>query len=363
MSKSPKLLLGSRKGLITLAQNGKGWRVENEAHVGNPVAYADYDAEQNNLWATLDHGHWGQKLQRSRDHGKTWEEVPAPKYPEHLELKPGKPATLRYLWVLGFGGRQYPQRLLAGTEPGGLFQSDDNGASFHLVESLWNHPSRVDKWMGGGRDEAGIHSIVLDPRKKGRYLLGISCAGVFETTDDGKSWTPRNQGLVADFMPDPNIDVGHDVHFMTACPANPDVIWQQNHCGVFRSVDGAKSWQAVSQKGDLHHFGFSIAVDAKNPDVAWNIPAEGDSKRVSPGKASVVCRTENGGKSWTALRQGLPQENCYDISLRHAFAIHGRQLAFATTTGNVFYSGDGGEGWQCLGNHFPPVYSVRFGSF
>lgn len=163
-SASKTLLLGTRKGLLCLERQGEGWGVTREAYLGIPVTYATVDPHTEVLWACVGHGHWGSKLYRSRDMGVTWEEVPAPQYPDGAEIRPGQPATLSYLWLLQPGGADQPGRLYLGTEPGGLFQSDDGGDSFYLVEGLWNHPSRMESWFGGGRDEPGIHSVVLDPR-------------------------------------------------------------------------------------------------------------------------------------------------------------------------------------------------------
>ena len=78
-------------------------------------------------------------------------------------------------------------------------------------------------------------------------------------------------------------------------------------------------------------------------------------------KAGIRKITPEGRASWHSLRNGLPQENAYDIVLRHALHIAGDTLCFGSTTGNVYLSEDRGETWQCLGNHFPPIYSVRFG--
>lgn len=198
--------------------------------------------------------------------------MPSPAYPQGAEIKEGLPATLRYLWVLAPGGGDQPLRLYLGTEPGGLFQSDDGGASFCLVEGLWNHPSRKTQWFGGGRDHPGVHSVVVDPRNSRRVLAGISCAGVFETEDGGQAWTPRNRGLKATFLPNPEAEVGHDPHLLVSCPAQSDILWQQNHCGIFRSVDGARTWQEVSEPDGPARFGFAIAVDGRDGDTAWLIP-------------------------------------------------------------------------------------------
>jgi photosystem II stability/assembly factor-like uncharacterized protein len=360
MSSSSTLILGTRKGLFILELSNGEWNVTRTAFAGAPVPYAMRDHRTGTLWASIDHGHWGQKLHRSDDGGERWEEVTAPKYPEGEELKDGVPAATRYLWVLAPGGDDEPNRFYIGTEPGGLFRSDDAGRTFSLVESLWNHPSRKDQWFGGGRDYPGIHSVWVDPRDSRRVLTAISCAGVFETTDDGASWNPRNRGLRADFLPNPDAEVGQDAHYMTACASHPDVLWQQNHCGIFRSTDGATSWQQISQEGGPAHFGFAIAADEHNPDTAWVVPAESDERRMAINGALCVSRTTDGGATWTTLRNGLPQENCYDVAFRHALDNSGDRLAFGTTTGNLFVSDDRGDTWNCIGNYFPPVYSVRF---
>ncbi len=360
MTSHNRLLLGTRKGLVTFERTADGWKPASQAFAGQPVSYSMHDPASGMLWAAIDHGHWGQKLHRSRDWGATWEEVVAPKYPEGAEVKDGVAATLRYQWSMAPGGADQPGRFYIGTEPGGLFRSDDGGATFTLVEALWDHPSRKDGWFGGGRDYAGIHSIVVDPRDSKRVLVGISCAGVFETVDDGATWHPLNKGLRAEFLPDPESEVGHDPHLLVAAPSNPDYLWQQNHCGIFNSTDGARQWNIVSAEGQTAHFGFTIAVDEANPGTAWVVPAHSDGQRMALDGGLCVCRTEDGGATWTDLRNGLPQQGCFDVVYRHGLDITGSTLAFGSTTGNLFISEDRGDHWAAAANYLPPIYSVRF---
>jgi photosystem II stability/assembly factor-like uncharacterized protein len=357
---SDTLLLGTHKGLLMLDVSGARPALTCEAFAGIPVSHAMLDPRHNTMWACLDHGHWGQKLHRSRDFGQTWEEIPAPKYPLGEEISEGVPATVSYLWLVAPGGADQPDRLYIGTEPGGLFQSDDGGQTFELVQGLWNHPTRKDYWFGGGRDYAGLCSIIVDPRDSQHIIIGISVGGVYESTDGGKSWEPRNEGCTADFLPNPTAVAGQDPHFVVSSPKHPDVLWQQNHCGVFRSTNGGRRWENVSQPGGPVNFGFAIAVDDDAPDTAWVIPAVADECRIAVGGALCVSRTDDGGKTWTAFRDGLPQEQCYDLVFRHALDKQGDRLAFGTTTGNVYLSDDCGESWRCLGSNFPPVSSVRF---
>jgi hypothetical protein len=354
------LLLGTRKGFIAYEWRNNQWKVTNYSFEGAPVSLAYADPRNGTWWAALDHGHWGVKLHRSKDRGATWEEVAAPAYPEGEEVKDGVKATTRYIWAMSHGGKNYDARFWIGTDPGGLFVSEDAGNSFQLVQSLWQHPTRKEQWFGGGRDLPGIHSIVVDPRNENHIHIAISCAGVFETNDGGQTWDLRNKGLRADFMPDPNASVGHDPHILIAAPTDPDTLWQQNHCGIFRTTDGAQTWQDVSQSEGPARFGFAIAVADDNPDQAWVAPATADENRTAIKGALCICRTDDGGKTWKDLRNGLPQENCFDIVYRHALATNDDAVVFGTTTGNLFFSPDRGENWQVVNNYLPMVHSVHF---
>ena len=354
------LLLGTRKGLAVYRRENTGWTFQKMYFLGIPVTLAYVDERTNTWWACLDHGHWGVKLHRSNDAGTNWQELPPPKYPEGEEIKDGVPATTKLIWAIAHGGKNKPDEIYLGTEPGGLFHSKNYGDQFTLNQSLWQHPSRKEHWFGGGRDHAGIHSIVVDPRDDDHVFIGISCAGVFETTDAGTTWTIRNEGLRADFLPDPHAEVGHDPHMLLTCAAQPDVMWQQNHCGIFRSEDGGKKWNDVSDHGKTAYFGFALAVDAVNSDRAWVVPSVSDEIRVTINESLCVCRTEDGGQSWQELRTGLPQNGCFDIVYRHALANNENELVFGTTCGNLFYSENGGDNWECLNHYLPMVHSVHF---
>ena len=246
-----------------------------------------------------------------------------------------------------------------------------------MNRGLWDHESRggdlfagpgngTTKWYGTPASEGefapGIHSIVTDPRDPDRLLVGVSTAGVLETRDGGKTWSTRNRGLLMDYGPDPTAEwAGHDPHFVVRCEGQPDHVWQQNHCGVFHSDDGAATWRKVSHPDAGVHFGFPVAVDAKDGLTAWLVPGKADMQRMAIDGGLFVARTKDGGRTWEPLRKGLPQEDAYDVVLRHALDNRGDLLAFGSTTGNLYVSDDRGESWQTVANNLPPVYSVRFG--
>jgi hypothetical protein len=166
--------------------------------------------------------------------------------------------------------------------------------------------------------------------------------------------------MLLEHTPEQDAEWGHDTHYIEQCEADPDHVWQQNHVGVYYSSDGAKSWTKVSKPEQGVHFGFPVTVDASNGRTAWVVPARSDQVRMAIEGGLFVARTDDGGQTWKPLRRGLPQEHAYDVVYRHALANKGGSVAFGSTTGNLYVSDDGGEGWTAVANNLPPIYSVRF---
>jgi hypothetical protein len=354
---SDLLLAATRKGLFVLERRSGEWTICRDAFLGDPVSLAVQDPRSGRLYAALKLGHFGVKLHMSEDGGATWRETGCPAFPKTEEE--GAPSVLE-IWALEFG--EAAGSIWAGTIGGGLFRSEDGGESWSLVEALWNHPERK-KWFGGGNEAPAIHSICLDPRNPRHVTLAVSCGGVWQSEDDGASWRPTSKGMYAEFMPpdrreDPAIQ---DPHCLAQCRAKPDCFWIQHHNGVFRSTDGAETWQEVTAIRPSK-FGFPVAVHPANPDRAWFVPAVKDECRIPVEGALVVARTSDGGRSFDILRDGLPQKNAYDLVLRHSLAIDaaGAWLACGSTSGHLWLSGDQGDRWHLAAGHLPPIYALRF---
>jgi photosystem II stability/assembly factor-like uncharacterized protein len=350
-----KLYVGTRKGLFVVTERGVG-----KPHfLGDPVSMVLPDRD-GTLYTALNLGHFGVKLHRSENGGKSWQEVAAPEYPPQPKDSQDKtPWKLVQLWSLESDG----QRLWAGTIPGGLFTSEDRGKSWQLVQSLWNRLERLE-WGGGGYDYAGIDSIAIDPKDPRRVTVAVSTGGAWQTRDGGRSWAICAQGMYAEYMPPERKfeQNAQDVHRLVLCPAQPDVMWAQHHNGVFRTTDGAKTWHEVATIKPSK-FGFAVAVHPRDPDLAWFVPAVKDERRVPVDAKLVVARTRDGGKSFQVLRKGLPQKHAYDLVYRHCLDVDrtGKRLAFGSTTGNLWLSANQGDSWRCLSTHLPPIHCVRFG--
>jgi len=362
------LHVATRKGLFTLNRNDAAWSVTNTAFLGAPVTATVASEDGQFILAALNHGHFGTKMQRSIDGGKTWEESAVPTYPEMPEgHDPVKcpmrgtpiPWKLEQVWILQIGG---DGAIWCGTLPGGMFVSRDRGDSWQFIDSLWNLPNRA-KWFGGGYDVPGIHSICVHPDNPNDLTIAISCGGVWHSGDAGETWELYGEGLRAEYMPpeqagEPDTQ---DAHYMVSCKSKPNGMWIQHHNGIFRSTDAGRNWNEIKSAGPST-FGFAVAVHPDDPDIAWFAPAVKDEERVPVDGKVVITRTRDGGQSFDTLRSGLPQEHAYDLIFRHALDIDatGNRLAFGSTTGSVWTTEDQGDAWQHVSAHLPPVYALRF---
>ncbi|KVM54439.1 sialidase [Burkholderia ubonensis] len=386
-----RLLVATRKGLFVLQADGKGgWTLGEPHFIGEPVSMVLADPRDGSLYAALNLGHFGVKLHRRRAGAPDWEECAAPLSPpqppdeartdgnapastsanadpdnatgDPAPVPPSPPWTLQQIWSLETGGSDEPGVLWAGTIPGGLFRSDDGGDTWTLNRALWDRPERRE-WFGGGYDAPGIHSVMVDPRDSRHVSIGVSCGGVWQTEDGGATWRVSADGMEADYMPperrgDANVQ---DPHRVVQCAANPDVLWTQHHCAIFRSTDGAAHWQRIDAQPSS--FGFAVAVHPREPDTAWFVPAVKDACRIPVNGQFVVTRTRDGGRTFERFSNGLPSAPAYDLVYRHGLAVDdsGTRLAMGSTTGALWTSGDGGESWRLISAHLPPVYCVRFG--
>jgi hypothetical protein len=366
---SERLFAATHKGLFTIARRPASgrWEIERVAFLGDNASLVLPDRRDGTVYAALGLGHFGVKLHRSRDGGTTWEECAVPSFPQlaaavGVGAAVAEPPSVGQIWALEAGGPDEPGVLWAGTTPGGLFRSTDGGDSWTLNTTLWERPER-EQWFGGGTEQPAIHSICVDPRDSRRVTLGVSCGGVWATDDGGATWECRADGMWAAYMPDeqkysPN---AQDPHRVVMCPGAPDTFWAQHHNAAFLSTDRSASWQEVQTDGQSI-FGFAVAVHPTDPATAWLVPAVKDECRVPRDGRMTVLRTRDGGRTFETLSAGLPQEHAYDLVFRHGLDVDatGERLAMGSTTGSLWLSENGGDRWDCVSTHLPPIFAVRF---
>ena len=347
------VLIATGKGAFILDGEGErgSWSLRGPCCDAQSVNHVIADPRAGTLYAGGGDGWVGPAVWRSTDRGETWT-----RFDRGLAYPEGQD-KLKAVWSLA----RAHGRLYAGVEPAGLFMSEDDGETWQHVQGLTDHPSRAD-WVPGGGGLI-LHHIVAHPTDPDQIWVGISTAGVFHTADGGKTWTPRNQGTRCDFFGDGATypEYGQCVHSLAMAAGDGELIYQQNHCGMYKSTDGGQNWTSI-ENGLPSDFGFATATHPRDPKTAYLLPLVGAEKRYVPDGKLAVWRTQDGGQSWQDLRQGLPQAGAYLCVLRQAMATDRLDPAgvyFGTTGGTLFASPDEGETWQPIAQHLPAIRAVE----
>ena len=365
------LLVGTRKGIFLLRSDAarSRWSLEGPHFLGHLAYHVVLDPRDGcTLLAATKTGHLGPALFRSTDLGKSWQEASSPPAFPKVEDGDGGRVVDHVFWLEpGLPGD--PDVWYSGTSPPALFRSEDAGDTWSPV-SGWNDHPNWGLWTEDGADGTPggslLHSINIDPRDPQHLYIGLSGGGVFESTDGGDSWKPLNRGCEANFNPVPEPEFGHDPHCLRLHPLAPDVLWQQNHCGIYRLERPSEVWERVGDNmpRDVGDIGFPIELHPRDPDTAWVFPMDGSDvwPRTSPDGKPAVYVTRDAGRSWLRRDAGLPREHAWLTVLRQAMTVDAHDpvgVYFGTTTGEVWASNDEGGEWTCVARNLPHVFSVE----
>lgn len=369
------LLIATRKGGFILHGNRARdqWKLDGPIFLGSIINHMVLDPRDGKtLLMAARTGHLGPTIFRSIDQGKTWKEASRPPaFPKAEEGERGE--SVRFTFWLSPGHASQPEVWYAGTSPAALFHSTDGGDTWEPVAGFNENPLRKS-WInteyfeppGGGT----LHSIQIDPRDKAHMVLGASLGGVFETVDQGQTWTPLNQGCEADFLPDPQAEFGHDPHALRMHPLMPDVLYQQNHCGIYRIQRPFGHWERIGRNmpSEIGDIGFPIVLHPHDPNQVWVFPMDGTDvwPRTSPLGKPAVYHTRDAGKSWKRQSSGLPGKQAYFTVFRQSMCSDQNDplgIYFGTTGGQVWGSRNNGKKWHKLVDFLPEILAIEAVTF
>ena len=352
------LLVGTTKGafLFRSAPTRGRWERGGPHFPGHAVYAMAYDgrAGRRRIWAAPESMHWGSVMRSSDDFGRTWSKGDE----ANVRFPADTGESLQRIWQIA-GRDDDPQTMYCGVEPAALFESRDAGATWSLNRGLFDHPHRA-RWEPGGGGLC-LHTVLPHPVDAKQMHVAISTGGVYRTDDGGASWRTAHEGVRADFLPDKHPEFGQCVHKVVRHRDRPDVMFLQNHWGLYRTDDAGLSWKDVAN-GVPSDFGFAMAIHPHESDTVFIVPLEADTFRCVPEGRLRVYRTRNGARSWQPMSRGLPQKDAFEAVLRDALCTDTLPRAgvyFGTRSGKLFGSRDGDGRWRAIAEVLPPILCVR----
>ena len=271
-------------------------------------------------------------------------------------------------------------------------------------------------WRNIGPLRAGrTRAAVGDPERPNVLYIGVTNGGVWKTTDYGRTWDPifdeQSTGSIGDIavsksnpnilyvatgegLQRPDLSVGNGVYKTTdggktwahlglrdgqqlariiVDPKNPDRVFvavlghpygPNKERGIYRSLDGGKSFQPVLQK-DEDTGGNDVEFDPVNADVVyatlWEARQGPWENGAWPGTGGGIFKSVDGGTTWKPLTKGLPDEGIIQADIAVAPSNNRRVFATVGTPRGVFVyrSDDAGETWRRIGDD--PRVSARIG--
>lgn len=243
------------------------------------------------------------------------------------------------------GHPDLPQTYYFGATGGGVFKTDDGGDTWRAISDSTFSTSSVGAITIAPSDPNVVYVGMGETDIRGNISPGD---GVYRTTDGGTSWSycglPQAQ-MIADIV----------VH-----PDNPDVVLVSSmgnvftanaDRGVFKSIDGGKSWRKVLYRNDSTG-GMTLRMDPLNPRIIyaslWQAYRNAYSMS-SGGSGSGLFKSTDGGETWKEITRnpGMPKGMLGKINVDVSRAQ--RNLVWAMVEsehGGLFKSVDAGATWQ-----------------
>jgi len=322
------LYIAFNKALAIVDQHNDTWEVGFHLLESQPQCLAADPLYSQHIYC----GTFNQGLWKSADAGATWEQV-------------GEGITSEKVMSVAVGMPNQANStgiVYAGTEPGAIFRSEDQGTSWQELTALRELPS-ASTWSFPPRPwTSHIRWIAPDPLIAGRLFAAVEAGALIRSLDGGLTWEDRRP------------DGPFDTHTLVLprlarnrlYSAAGDGFMHPGN-GFVQSNDGGETWFRPDDGLDYHYL-WSLAVDPADPEtlVVSAAPGPRQAHDAPPTAESAIYR-RSGNSPWQMIREGLPQAQGLQASV---LATNEAEpgVFYAATNQGIFRSSDTGLSWEHL---------------
>ena len=334
-----RVLVATLRGVDVIERAGAGWvhrgRVLDDVHCSSLLVLPDDDV-------VVAGAHNG-GLFVSEDGGAAWERRTNGLAIPHV-------FSLAYAPRAGGGATLY-----AGTQPVGLFRSDDLGRTWTELPAIAALPGRDKWWFPGPPHQPHVKTLAVHPHDSRTLYAGVEQGALLRSTDAGATW----RELDAYSLPDDKYY--RDVHLLVLAPGRPDELFLTTGIGLYFSADAGERWERLTRSDFRIGYPDHLIVSPRDERELFMSGASADPTtwHDSHHAAGTVMRSRDRGHTWADASAGLPQDGRANIEAMSIAIFPGGFTLFAgNTDGAVFASDDAAEHWTPVAAGLAPVSKV-----
>lgn len=272
-------------------------------------------------------------FRRSRDGGRTWEQLWKP---------PGGSSLYTIVSHPSKSGTVY-----AGLEPAAVWQSEDGGITWQELPALQGVPDK-DLWRFFPPRQAHVRALTIVQGSPETIYVGIEEGGVYISEDGGQSFQSRNEGLY------------RDIHKVFPYPGSSQLLLATTGDGLYRSEDSGRHWAHITT-GITRSYTVPLYIEPTYPHTVYVAAASAPPPSWERGERRAdakIFRSQDQGVTWEEWTAGFPSPQKGMVFCLGPHPTDATHLFAGTTDGRIFQRPARGEAWRSVAEGLPPVYSL-----
>lgn len=232
-----------------------------------------------------------------------------------------------------------PDLLWAGTEPSAVWRSEDGGETWQRTTDVTQLRSSSEWAFPPRPDTHHVRWIASHPSDPDRLWVAIEAGALISTIDGGRTWRDRVEGGP------------YDTHELAIHPAAPDTLRSAAGDGYFESRDAGRTWASPEDGLDVRYLR-SITIDPGDPYVVVVSAASHPHAAYGAGSSDGRLFRRQANGRWARVTDGWPDPP--DTIAPLLAAGEGRGELWAADERGLHLSRDGGITWRQVAR-FDPI--------